>query len=165
MTLLPENHKYRRTKGTSLTGGKEMGLVYADIDLTNELDIALNMGGILPETDIRRVQSRALVDSGAYDLVINEEIKEQLGLRVLARRRVRTADERVIEVDMVGPVEVRFENRTTTVRAAVVPGISEVLLGAIPMEGLDVVIDPVRERLLVNPESPDLPMSYLKKCA
>lgn len=165
MTLLPESHKYRRTKGTSLTGGKQMGLVYAEIDLTNELDIALNMGGILPESDIRRVRSRALVDSGAYDLVINEEIKEQLGLRVLARRRVRTADERVIEVDMVGPIEVRFENRTTTVRAAVVPGTSEVLLGAIPMEGLDVVIDPVRERLLVNPESPDAPMSYLKKCA
>ncbi|HET9528284.1 MAG TPA: clan AA aspartic protease [Pyrinomonadaceae bacterium] len=142
-----------------------MGLVYAEIDLTNELDIALNMGGILPETDIRRVRRRALVDSGAYDLVINEEIKEQLGLLVLDRRRVRTADERVIEVDMVGPVEVRFENRTTTVRAAVVPNTSEVLLGAIPMEGLDVVIDPVRERLLVNPESPDAPMSYLKKCA
>lgn len=53
----------------------------------------------------------------------------------------------------------------TTVRAAVVPGTSEVLLGAIPMEGLDVVIDPVRERLMVNPESPDAPMSYLKKCA
>ena len=125
MTLLPQNHKYRRTKGTSLTVGKQMGLVYAEIDLTNELDIALNMGGILPESDVRRVGSRALVDSGAYDLV----------------------------------------SRPTTVRAAVVPGTSEVLLGTIPMEGLDVVIDPVRERLLVNPESPDAPMSYLKKCA
>lgn len=165
MTLLPENHKYRHTKGTSLTGGKQMGLVYAEIDLTNELDIALNEGGILPETDIRHVRIRALVDSGAYDLVINEEIKERLGLRVLGTRRVKTADERILELDMVGPVEVRFENRATTVRAAVVPGISEVLLGAIPMEGLDVVVDPVREKLLANPESPDMPMSYMKKCA
>jgi len=162
-TVLPMNHKYRRAKGTSLTGGKGMGYVYANIELTSENDLVLNRHGILPEHEIRRVTTRALVDSGAYDLVINEQVKEQLDLAVLAKRTVKLADETLVEVEMVGPVEVRFENRSTTVRALVLPGTSEVLLGAIPLEGLDVIIDPLRERLLINPESPDIPMSPVKQ--
>ncbi len=55
MTVKPANHKYRRTKGTSLTGGKGMGYVYADIQLTNEDDLAFNRRGMLPENEIRRV--------------------------------------------------------------------------------------------------------------
>ena len=152
MTLKPANHKYRRTTGTSLTGGKGMGYVYADIQLTNEDDLAFNRRGALPEDEIKRVKCRALVDSGAWDLVINEEVRRRLNLPILGRGTVATADETLLEVDIVGPVEVRFENRATTVRAVVIPNTSEVLLGAFPLEGLDAFIDPKRERLLVNPE-------------
>jgi clan AA aspartic protease len=161
MTLKPANYKYRRTKGTSLTGGKKIGLVYAEIELTNEDDLAFQQRGWAAEGDVRRVTTRALVDSGALDLVINNEIKERLNLRVLDKRLVKLADETLLEVDMVGPVEVRFLNRSTTVRALVLPTTEDVLLGAIPMEGLDVFIDPARERLVVNPESPDSPTSQI----
>jgi len=162
--VFPINHKYRRqTEGTSLTGGKGMGYVYADIELTNEDDVALNKRGHLPENEIRRVTTRALVDSGAYDLIINQEIQEQLKLRVLGKRPVRLADETVLEVDIVGPVEVRFETAATTVRALVIPNTEQVLLGAIPLEGLDVIIDPVRERLLVNP--PETTTHYVRQVA
>ena len=129
-----------------------MGYVYADIELTNEEDLALNRHGYLPDNEIRKVTSRALVDSGAWDLVINEEVQKQLNLPVLGQRTVKTADETLLDVDIVGPVEVRFEDRATTVRAIVIPNTSEVLLGAFPLEGLDAFIDPKRERLLVNPE-------------
>jgi hypothetical protein len=71
------------------------------------------------------------------------------------------ADETPLEVDIVGPVEVRFEDRTTSVRALVLPDAEEVLLGAIPLEGLDVIIDPLRERLLVNP--PETTKSYIRQ--
>jgi clan AA aspartic protease len=162
--VFPINHKYRRqTEGTSLTGGKGMGYVYADIELTNEDDVALNSRGMLPDNQVRRVSTKALVDSGAYDLIINQEIQEQLKLRVLGKRAVRLADERVLEVDIVGPVEVRFETAATTVRALVIPDTEQVLLGAIPLEGLDVIIDPVRERLLVNP--PETTSHYVKRAA
>lgn len=161
--LLPVNHKYRRTEGTSLTGGKEMGLVYAEIELVSVDDLVFNRHGILPESGVRRVKSKALVDSGALDLVINEEVKGRLDLPVLGERTVKLADETLLQVEIVGPVEVRFENRSTTVRALVLPGTAEVLLGAIPLEGLDVFIDPVRERLVVNPESPDIPMTQIKE--
>jgi clan AA aspartic protease len=164
MTVKPINHSYRRrTNGTSLTGGKEMGYVYADIELTNEDDVALNQRGYLPENQIRKVTTKALVDSGAYDLIINQEVQEQLKLRVLGKRPIKLADETIVEVDIVGPVEVRFETRATTVRALILPDTEEVLLGAIPLEGLDVIIDPLRERLLVNP--PETTKAYIKRVA
>jgi clan AA aspartic protease len=151
MTVKPANYKNRRTKGTSLTGGKGMGYVYADIQLTNEDDMAFHRRGWAAENEIRRVTTRALVDSGAYDLIINKEIQEQLQLPVLGKRLVKFADETIAEVEIVGPVEVRFQTQTTIVRALFLPDTEEVLLGAIPLEGLDVIIDPLRERLLVNP--------------
>ncbi|HEX7334696.1 MAG TPA: aspartyl protease family protein [Pyrinomonadaceae bacterium] len=164
MTLKPANYNYRRrTKGTSLTGGKGMGYVHADIQLTNEDDLAFRRRGWAAENEIRRVTTSALVDSGAYDLVINNEIQEQLQLPVLGKRLVRLADETVKELDIVGPVEVRFETRTTIVTALLLPNTEEVLLGAIPLEGLDVIIDPLRERLLVNP--PETTNAKIKRVA
>ena len=67
-------------------------------------------------------------------------------------------------MEVVGPVQVRFQDRTTLVgRAVIMPTASEVLLGAYPMEGLDVFIDPKGERLLVNPKSPDNPKSKIRQ--
>ena len=164
MTVKPINHSYRRrTNGTSLTGGKGMGYVYAEIQLTNEDDLAFHRRGWAAENEIRRVKTRALVDSAAYDLIINKDTQDQLELPVLGRRAIRLADESIIEVDIVGPVEVRFETATTTVRALVLPDTEEVLLGAIPLEGLDVIIDPLRERLLVSP--PEMTNAKVKHVA
>jgi clan AA aspartic protease len=161
MSVIPANwdYKYSRTKGTSLTGGKKMGLVYAEIDLTNEDDLTLNRHGYLPEEKIRRVKCRALVDTGAYDLVLNEEIRNQLGLFVVERNQVTLADERMVRVDMVGPIHVQFEDRTTTVKAVLMPETSVVLLGAMPMQALRVYVDPVSERLVVW----DSPTSQIKR--
>lgn len=61
-----------------------------------------------------------------------------------------------LDFTMVGPVKVRFSNRQTSVEALVIPGTTKTLLGAIPMEAMDVLIDPKRERLLVNPDSPNV---------
>lgn len=163
MTLKRANHNYRRrTNGTSLTGEKEMGYVYAEIQLTNEDDVALNRRNFLPESQIRKVTCRALVDTGAWDLVINEELQQQLNLPVIGRQVVQTADERLLEVDFVGPVEVRFEDHFTIANAVVLPGATEVLLGAYPLQGLDAFIDAKRERLLVHPDSLDNPRSHLR---
>jgi clan AA aspartic protease len=113
----------------------------------------------LPEEKIRRVKCRALVDTGAYDLVLNEEIRNQLGLFVVERNQVTLADERMVRVDMVGPIHVQFEDRTTTVKAVLMPETSVVLLGAMPMQALRVYVDPVSERLVVW----DSPTSQIKR--
>jgi hypothetical protein len=44
----------------------------------------------------------------------------------------------------------------------VLPGNAEVLLGSIPMEDLDVLIHPLRQELIVNPEHPDMAMVKIK---
>ena len=129
-----------------------MGYVYAEIELTNGDDLAFNRRGALPEHEMRRVTTRALVDSGARDLVLTEDIRKRLDLPVLDRRTATLADETEVEVDVVGPVQIRFQNRATIIFAIVLPNTSEVLLGAYALEGLDAFIDPKRERLLVHPD-------------
>ena len=163
MTLKPMNHKYRRDNGTSLTGEKQMGYIYAELELTNEDDLAFNRRGQLPEEEIRKVTCRALVDSGAWDLVINEDVQSKLNLPLIGRETVKLADETLLEVEIVGPVKVRFEDHFTIARAVVLSDTSEVLLGAHPLQGLDAFIDAKRERLLVHPESPDNPKSYIRQ--
>jgi len=139
-----------------------MGLVYADLELISGDDLALHRRGFLPEDQIKRMRVSALVDSGSYMLVINDHIKEQLDLPVLDEQTARLADESEIRVEVVGPVEIRFENRRATVDAMVFPGNAEPLLGAIPMEDMDVVVDPKQQRLVVNPENPYIARKSVK---
>lgn len=135
---------------------ENMGLVYANIELISSDDLALVRRGYLSEEQIRRVTVSAMVDSGANMLTIPDFIKKQLDLRPVGHLEAELADGFSIPLEVVGPIEVRFQNRRTSVEALVVPNRTTVLLGAIPMEGMDVLIDPKRERLMVNPESPDV---------
>lgn len=139
-----------------------MGLVYAEIDLISVDDLVLHRRGYLDEDKIKQVKVKALVDSGAYMLCINENVRAQLDLPIIEKQFGTLADETLIEFDVVGPVEVRFENRSTSVRATVLPGDAEILLGAIPMEDMDVLIDPRGEKLVVNPKHPYVATKHLK---
>ena len=102
------------------------------------------------------------VDSGAMMLSVNETIKVQLGLSVLDRQMGELADGSRQSFEIVGPVDIRFANRQTTVRAVVLPGDAEPLLGSIPMEDMDVLIDPRGRKLIVNPSSPYMAKKSLK---
>lgn len=139
-----------------------MGLVYAEIELISVDDLVLNRRGFLHEDKIKRMTVNALVDTGTYMLVITDHIRQQLDLPLIEEQVFRLADDSEIRGEVVGPVEIRFENRSTTVRAVVLPGAEEPLLGSIPLEDLDVVIDPKQQRLIVNPESPYIATKHLK---
>lgn len=139
-----------------------VGITYAEIELIRSDDLAFLEAGFLKEEQIRRVKVRSLVDSGASMLAIPESIKNQLNLRKVDEQQAELADGNVINLQVVGPVEIRFENRKAIVTALVIPGDSEVLLGAIPMQAMDVLIDPKNERLIVNPKSPDKARMLLK---
>ncbi|HRH59467.1 MAG TPA: aspartyl protease family protein [Chitinophagaceae bacterium] len=97
---------------------------------------------------------KMLVDTGACMLAINEKIQEQLQLPVVEKRKAQMVDSSVKEYDVVGPVEIRFKNRRSSVDAMVLPGDSEPLFGAIPLEDMDVLIHPQRQELIVNPDHP-----------
>ncbi len=131
-----------------------MGLVYADIELINADDVALARRKVIDENDVKRMHINMLTDSGAYMMAINETIQEQLSLPLIEQRKAQMADGRVIEYDVVGPIQVQFKNRKAVCNAFVLPGDSEPLLGAIPMEEMDVLIHPLRQELVVNPAHP-----------
>ncbi|MBN2209163.1 MAG: clan AA aspartic protease [Candidatus Coatesbacteria bacterium] len=137
-----------------------MGLVYAKLKLLNAGDVVLFKRGMLEKDKIRQVEVEALVDSGATDLVVPEHIAAQLVLDLIDSREVELSDGASRTVKKVGPVEIRFENRIC-VLGAIVLG-NEVLLGSIPMEDMDVLVDPKRERLIVNPDNPYLPKAKVK---
>lgn len=139
-----------------------MGLVYADIELINGEDLTLAKKHYIGEEDVKRMDVKMLVDTGAYNLCINESIQEQLQLPVVEKRKAETADGRIVEMEVVDNVQVRFKNRATTCRAMVLPGDTEPLLGAIPLEDMDVMIHPQRQELIVNPDHPYFAQMKLK---
>ncbi|MBL7772735.1 MAG: clan AA aspartic protease [Chitinophagaceae bacterium] len=139
-----------------------MGLIYANIELINGEDLALARNHYLDANEIKRLQVTMLVDTGSVYLCINETIQEMLQLPVVDKRRGQLADGRIVEYDVVAPLEVRFKNRRCTTSAMVLPGNNEPLLGAIPMEDMDVVIIPERQELDVHPDHPDYALLSLK---
>jgi len=126
-----------------------MGLVYADIQLSNPVQPQLNS-----------IDTPALVDSGALHLCIPKHLALQLKLTTLEEREVTLADGSRQLIPYAGPVKVTFSNRTAFVGVMIMG--DEVLLGAIPMEDMDVIIQPATRSLIVNPESPNVAMTKAK---
>lgn len=139
-----------------------MGLIYAEIELINADDFALARKNYIDQNDVKRITIDMIVDKSTYYLCINEEIQAQLQLSFVEKRSAYTADNRLIEMDVVGPVFVKFKNRTTSCLAMVLPGNSEPLLGAIPLEDMDVLIHPLRQELIVHPDHPYQAVMTLK---
>ncbi len=131
-----------------------MGLVYADIELINGDDLALTRRKVIGMEEVKRMTISALVDSGSIMLCINENIQEQLQFPVVETRKAQMANGQIVECDVVSNVELRFRNRETTCRAMVLPGETEPLLGAIPLEDMDVLVNPQRQELIINPDHP-----------
>ncbi len=139
-----------------------MGLVYADLEIINTIDIALAKKSIIGEEEIKSLRVNALVDTAAYNMCINEIIQSQLELPFVEKRTGVLANGEIETYDLVGPLTIKFKNRTTICNALVLPGNNEVLLGAIPMEDMDVIIDPKKQTLEVNPEHPYFAQMKLK---
>ncbi len=139
-----------------------MGVIYADIELINADDLAMVRRHIIGEEEVKRMHVQMLVDTGSVYMCINETIQEQLQLAVVEKRKGQLADGSVVEYDVVGPIEVRFKNRRCVVDAMVLPGDNELLLGAIPLEDMDVLVHPYRRELIVNPEHPYFAQMKLK---
>ncbi len=126
-----------------------MGLVNGKISLKNPR---------LPE--LAPVDVVALADSGAVHLCIPEHVQIQLKLEAIDNKEVTLADGSKKLVPYVGPIELRFKNRVGFAGALVMG--DQVLLGAIPMEDMDLIIIPKTRALDVNPDSPNIASSIVK---
>jgi clan AA aspartic protease len=143
-------------------GTTEMDITYAEVELVSVEDLFLLRRNHISDDQVKRLKVLALVDSGASMMAVTESLKRLLDLPKVDDMQAELGDGSIVQLEVVGPVEVRFQNRRTIVNAMVVPDSADVLLGAIPMQGLDVLIDPKREQLIVNPESPDIARMLLK---
>jgi hypothetical protein len=72
------------------------------------------------------------------------------------------ADGEIKKLDVAEPVEIRFKNRTTSCNPIVLPGNTEMILGCIPLEDMDVLIDPRRAVMELPPDTPYLAKKKLK---
>ncbi len=126
-----------------------MGLTQATIELSNPR-----------KPELLPMSVEALADTGALHLCIPEHLSIQLGLAETEKREVTTADGGKHLCAYVGPVQIKFENRTCFTGALVLG--DTVLLGAVPMEDMDLVVAPSRMTVEVNPNSPNIPTTVAK---
>lgn len=116
-----------------------MGKFKEEIILTNAKDEMLMGAGACKE--VRQVTVKAIVDTGAMTLYIDEATCAQLGLDITGTRMARVADGRSISSKVTSPVGIRWKNRYTSIPARVLPGAENTLLGAIPLEDMDLMVD------------------------
>lgn len=102
----------------------------------------------------------ALADSGAVHLCIPERVRAKLRLEAIDEKVVTLADGAEKSVPYVGPIEIRFKNRVGFTGALVMG--DQVLVGAIPMEDMDLVVIPRTRTLDVNPKSPNIATTIAK---
>lgn len=127
-----------------------MGLVNTFITLRNPRN-----------PQLEGVTVNALADTGSVHLCIPEHVRIQLQLAELDRKEITLADGSKKLVPYVGPVEIRFKNRVGFAGALVMG--DQVLLGAIPMEDMDLVVLPLSRSIDVNPASPNIATSIVKQ--
>ncbi len=126
-----------------------MGHLFANISLSNPR-----------KPELKPLAVNALADTGALLLCIPEHIALQLDLQTESQREVTVADGRSMNVPYVGPIKLVFENRMCYVGALVMG--DEVLMGAVPMEDMDLILSPSRQTITVNPNSPNMPHARVK---
>ena len=126
-----------------------MGIVHADIRLSNPR-----------KPELKAMTVSAIVDTGAMTICIPQHVAVQLQLPEIQKREVTTADERAHVVPYVGPIQIEFQGRTCFTGALVIG--ETVLLGAVPMEDMDLVISPSGQAITVNPRSPNIPSALVK---
>ena len=126
-----------------------MGLIYTTVELRNPKISAL-----------KPLNVRCLADTGALHLCIPEHVAVQLQLEELQKREVEISDGTKMLCPYVGPIEVSFNGRSCFTGAIVLG--DEVLLGAVPMEDMDIILEPAKRSVVVNPESPNIPHTIAK---
>ncbi len=125
-----------------------MSTVRTEITLKNAGDVAAVKRGYITDAQVRMLTVDALADTGAWTLVINEETCQKLGLILEGPEPGVLADGSSIVCQITDGVEVHWKNRQTVCPALVVPSANDVLLGALPMEGMDLIVHPRKEEVV-----------------
>jgi len=140
-----------RTRGANCVGRFSV-----EFEVANYGDIALAQRGLLPEDQVRRQTISGVVDPGAAKLVLPQALVKQLGLPVGDKIKVRYADGRWAQRREAEGAYVELLGRHDTFSAIVEPKRETALIGAMVLEGLDLLVDCQRQRLI--PRDPSGPI-------
>jgi len=124
-----------------------MGNFTETITLKNPVDIANARNGLIKEQDVRQMTIEAVVDTGASTMVITEETCRKLGLVIEREGYVHIANGARQPCKKTEPVAIYWKNRYAACSCLVIPGSDKNLLGAIPLEDLDLRVNPVKQCL------------------
>lgn len=125
-----------------------MGLVYAEITLRNAGDLIDVRRGFIKEPEIRQTTVTAMVDTGSAMLIITEVIRQQLGLAEEDGYVATLADGLARTYVLTEPVQIQWRDRKTICQAVVIPNADDVLLGVIPLEAMDLIVNPIKQELI-----------------
>jgi len=125
-----------------------MGHINTQITLKNIDDIKQAKKGNLPKDKIRQATIDVMVDTGATTLVINEQLFQQLGLDVIGEREISLANDATETCKLTDALEINWENRSVVMSAVVIEDAPEFLLGVLPLEGMDLMVDTVNQKLV-----------------
>ena len=137
-----------------------MGEVTVKVKLTNYADELMARRGQLAEDQVRFIEAEAIVDTGAVQSVLPAAIVKQLGLDRLSTQVAQYADGRQEEVDVTDVVTFEILGRKVKEEALVLG--SEVLIGQITLETMDLLVDCPRQRVIGNPAHPDQPVFKIR---
>lgn len=140
-----------------------MGEIRAKVRLENYADRVLFKNGRLAEKDIRAAEVEMMVDTGAVSTLLPQDLVEALGLETIDRVTASLADDRHVTFDRAGAFILKVLDRTLYGDCLVGPPGCEPLLGQTVMEELDLVANPSRRELTVDPASPYRPTLKMKK--
>jgi clan AA aspartic protease len=135
------------------------------LTLWNNTDLDNAEQGLIPRAAVRKVELEALVDTGATMLLIPQEAVDALGLPIFDHLPVRLADNSVRQMPVAASLRIAILNRGMLCDALVGPAGSTALIGQIPLERLDLIVDPKSREVRVNPTSPDAPLLNLLRAA
>jgi clan AA aspartic protease len=126
-----------------------MGETKAKLTLVNTIDQGMAKRGLLKESDVRKAEVEAVVDTGATPLVIPEALRVKLGLDIKKSSAVTLAGGKRDSCTVAGPVGIYWNDRDTLSNPIVLSGeTDEVLLGVYPLEEMDLMVDVINQRLV-----------------
>jgi predicted aspartyl protease len=129
-----------------------MGRVAVAAKIENYSDLDQTERGASEPGQVRSIEvSDALIDTGATMLSLPLPLIEQLGLRRRRTRKIRSALG-VAEMGVYDAVRLTIQGRDCVVEVGELAASCPVLIGQIPLEALDWVVDPIGQRLIGNPE-------------
>lgn len=128
-----------------------MGRVLTEATIENMQDQWAAKRGLLPPDQVRQVTvPDALVDSGATLLSLPTHLIQRLGLSRVGTKRV-TSSFGAGEAGMYDAVRLTIQGRSWTMDVMEVSDNVPVLIGQIPLEHLDFVVDMCNQKLIGNP--------------